>query len=40
MHPIRNESEAKEFIKRVNLIKKLYTGVLADLEDKLCGNFL
>ena len=34
MHPIRNESEAKDFIKRVNLIKKLFTGVLADLEEQ------
>ncbi len=34
MHPIRNESEAEDFIKRANLIKKVYEGVLADLEDQ------
>ena len=34
MHPIRKESEAEDFIKRVNLIKKVYEGVLADLEEQ------
>ncbi len=32
MHPIRNKSEANDFIKRTDLIKEVYKGVLADLE--------
>ena len=32
MHPIRNKSEANDFIKRTDLIKEVYVGVLADLE--------
>ena len=32
MHPIRNKSEANDFIKRTDLIKEVYEGVLADLE--------
>ena len=32
MHPIRNRSEANDFIKRTDLIKEVYKGVLADLE--------
>ena len=32
MHPIRNKSEAEDYIKRVNLIKEVYEGVLKDLE--------
>ena len=32
MHPIRNKTEAKDYIKRVNLIKEVYGGVLKDLE--------
>ena len=32
MHPIRNKSEADDFIKRVNLIKSVYKGITNDLE--------
>ena len=36
MHPIRNKSEANDFIKRTDLIKEVYKGVLADLEKQAC----
>ena len=32
MHPVRNKSEADDFIKRVNLIKNVYEGLIEDLE--------
>ena len=32
MHPLRKKSEANDFIKRTDLIKEVYEGVLADLE--------
>ena len=32
VHPIRKKSEADDFIKRTDLIKEVYEGVLADLE--------
>lgn len=32
MHPVRNHSEAKDFIKRTSLIKEVYAGVLDGLE--------
>ena len=32
VHPIRKKSEANDFIKRTDLIKEVYQGVLADLE--------
>lgn len=32
MHPVRSKSEADDFIKRVNLIKSVYEGVIEDLE--------
>ena len=32
MHPVRNISEAEDFIKRTDLIKDVYAGVLNDLE--------
>ncbi|MDC3113343.1 DUF885 domain-containing protein [Gammaproteobacteria bacterium] len=32
MHPIRNISEAEDFIKRANLVKEVYRGALNDLE--------
>ena len=32
MHPVRTKSEADDYIKRVNLIKDVYEGVLKDLE--------
>ena len=32
MHPVRNISEAEDFIKRTNLIKDVYAGVLGGLE--------
>ena len=32
MHPIRNQSEAEDFIKRVNLFDEVYAGTLKDLE--------
>lgn len=32
MHPIRNISEAKDFISRANLIKQVYQGTLQDLQ--------
>ena len=32
MHPIRDISEAEDFIKRANLVKEVYRGALNDLE--------
>ncbi len=32
MHPIRNQSEAEDFIKRVNLFDEVFAGTLKDLE--------
>ena len=32
MHPVRNKSEADDYIKRVNLIKNVYEGLIEDLE--------
>ena len=32
MHPIRTKSEAVDFIKRADLVKKVYEGTLKDLE--------
>ena len=32
MHPIREKSEAVDFIKRADLVKKVYEGTLKDLE--------
>ena len=32
MHPVRTKSEAEDYIKRVDLIKDVYEGVLKDLE--------
>jgi uncharacterized protein (DUF885 family) len=32
MHPIRDLSEAEDFIKRANLVKEVYRGALNDLE--------
>jgi len=32
MHPIRKKSEAVDFIKRADLVKKVYEGTLKDLE--------
>ena len=32
MHPIRTKSEAEDFIKRADLVKKVYEGTLKDLE--------
>ena len=32
MHPIRDISEAEDFIKRANLVKEVYKGALYDLE--------
>ena len=32
MHPIRTKSEAVDFIKRADLVKKVYEGTLTDLE--------
>ena len=32
MHPIRDISEAEDFIKRANLVKQVYRGALNDLE--------
>ena len=32
MHPVRNKNEANDFIKRVNLIKEVYEGIVTELE--------
>ena len=38
MHPIRIKSEALDFIKRADLVKKVYEGTLKDLEKQAENN--
>ena len=38
MHPVRNHSEAKDFIKRTNLAKEVYAGVLDGLERQAAAS--
>jgi len=40
MHPIRNKSEANDYIKRINLIKEVYEGVLKDLEKQATNEII